>query len=410
MNLSLLDEINLDSFLKLGYFLKVENSNNCIAQTSTDKLKELSFEELSISGSELFKDIINDNFKPNSKHLVPISGGFDSRLILGNLLEFTPAENIETFTFGIPGTFDFEIGRKLSKKLGVKNHTINLNHVKYSNENLRDASNRFNNQILLFYHPNYLDLIKFQEYQWWSGFLGGTIAGAHFYNKKHENQDEIKLKFLEKNTFVKSTSLTNNPDSAIINLIDDDVQYGNKITYYENIDILNRQLKYIRPQLFPNGFDVFSPFSSKKWTSFFLNIPTDFRIDMLLYKEIMKKNNKPLFQFPCKSQLGLGIDPSKFEKIINYSKIKVIDVLKLGPSIKKRHTNFFDFGSTLKNNKDFQKLNFDLVQNLKSRRLVNRIDIDKIWNDHMYNRSNYGDAIQILSSLEIILQNLDEKK
>lgn len=407
MKLSLLNEANIGAFLKLGYFLKVDENRNLDIPTIKYDLEKMDFEELSHFGSNLFRNIISDKFEYGKKHLIPLSGGLDSRFILGNLLELTPAENIQTITFGIPGTFDFEIGKKISKKLGVKNFEINYNKEEFSREILRDASKRFNNQLLLFYHPNYVNLERFGNFQWWSGYLGGTIAGAHYYSE-NKSPEELKKNFLEKNSFVKSVELSKISDLNLIKLVEDKINYSSRITPYENIDIQNRQSKYIQPQLHPKGFNVFSPFASSKWTSFFLNIPTSYRENMKLYRAIMMKNNSTLFRLPSKSHLGVGMTSSKFEKLVNYSRLKIIEIFQLGPTIKQRHINFFNFGDKLKTDSKFRMLNLDLIQNFKQRNFLKGVDIEKIWKDHLENNRNYGDAIQVLSSLEIIFQNLNE--
>lgn len=79
----------LNSFLKLGYFLDYNNQDISIDISNIDKQKyqDASENELIDIGSKLWKESINSNFISNQKHLVPISGGLDSRAILAGLLE-----------------------------------------------------------------------------------------------------------------------------------------------------------------------------------------------------------------------------------------------------------------------------------------------------------------------------------
>ncbi len=51
---------------------------------------------------------------------IPLSGGFDSRFLLGCALELLPKDKITTLTFGHPNSLDFRIGLGLAKKLGVR--------------------------------------------------------------------------------------------------------------------------------------------------------------------------------------------------------------------------------------------------------------------------------------------------
>lgn len=90
-------------------------------------------------------------FNPNKKKCIPLSGGLDSRGILGALLECTSAQNIYTFTFGIPGTYDYEIGNMIAKKDGTKHKCINLLNYQYTQYELEEVFRRVDMQTVLFF-------------------------------------------------------------------------------------------------------------------------------------------------------------------------------------------------------------------------------------------------------------------
>jgi asparagine synthetase B (glutamine-hydrolysing) len=87
-----------------------------------------------------------------------LSGGLDSRTLLGGLLKFTSADNIKTFTYGLPGTFDFEIGRDISKRFGVQNFSLNFNDVEFSGHAARSAK-RYRGQTMHF-SPDHRSLMN----------------------------------------------------------------------------------------------------------------------------------------------------------------------------------------------------------------------------------------------------------
>jgi len=76
---------------------------------------------------------ISKLFISGKKHVVPISGGLDSRAILASLLKFTEAANIYTYTFGTPSTFDYEIGNLIAKETGTMHTSFPLNDYIFSN-------------------------------------------------------------------------------------------------------------------------------------------------------------------------------------------------------------------------------------------------------------------------------------
>lgn len=82
--------------------------------------RAISSEEIRDSLTESVRNAIGD-----FKHIVvPISGGMDSRIILGIALEMLPRESIHTLTFGHTNSLDFQIGRRVARELGVANTAL----------------------------------------------------------------------------------------------------------------------------------------------------------------------------------------------------------------------------------------------------------------------------------------------
>ena len=150
----MLDLKNLNSFLKLGYFLDYKNKDITIDVSNIDKQKyqDASENELIQIGSKLWKESISSNFILNQKHLVPISGGLDSRAVLAGLLEHTEAKNIYTYTFGTPSTLDYDVGNYIAKKLDTNHTSFDLTKHTYKQDELQDISKRIQHQGVLFHH------------------------------------------------------------------------------------------------------------------------------------------------------------------------------------------------------------------------------------------------------------------
>jgi asparagine synthase (glutamine-hydrolysing) len=66
--------------------------------------------------------------KPNEAipSAVSLSGGTDSRVVLAQLMDVAPDEQIHTFTFGLPGSDDHRFARDISRAMGVTNHFFEL--------------------------------------------------------------------------------------------------------------------------------------------------------------------------------------------------------------------------------------------------------------------------------------------
>ena len=104
--------INLDSFLYFGYSLEYKNDIYDVDFSNINKEKYAKADETELIrlGSKLLRESVSNLYYSNDKHLVPLSGGSDSRALIALLLEHTNVSSIKTYTFGTPKTFDYEIG------------------------------------------------------------------------------------------------------------------------------------------------------------------------------------------------------------------------------------------------------------------------------------------------------------
>ncbi len=58
--------------------------------------------------------------------MIPLSGGLDSRTLLGLALELLSPSRIRTYTYGVPSSFDYELGNRLAREAGTRHTTIIL--------------------------------------------------------------------------------------------------------------------------------------------------------------------------------------------------------------------------------------------------------------------------------------------
>ena len=184
-----IDPITLELYLCLGYvpedltlFKDIKLIN------SKDKRKNLldvfsSLPEYSHDLNTLKNLMLNsiaERYESNATHVVPLSGGMDSRIILAALCEFTEAKNIHTYTFGVPSAYDYEIPNSVAKKLGTKHTNFNAKDTLYTVDGLIRAAVASDGNTEIF-HP--LVLNRVADYYgsnvtFWSGFAGDLVGGA----------------------------------------------------------------------------------------------------------------------------------------------------------------------------------------------------------------------------------------
>jgi hypothetical protein len=395
---------NLNSFLDFGYFLGSKNEDYTIDFSKTNKEKYINFslEELTDKGIYLWEDTIEKQFISNEKNVVPLSGGLDSRAILGTLLKFTEAKNINTYTYGTPNTLDYDIGNEIAKKFGTKHISMPLTEYTYDMDTLLDVSKRIDRKTLLFLHGP-IDIIdrEFGNANTYSGAIIDVFFGRHTHINKADNWNQAILNSFHENQYTRSIKLSNCTYNNYFNLVDYDKNYEEVFEFEHVIDLMNRQIKFIAPHVLMKGLNYKTLFNNDL-SDFANSIPNKYRENQILYKEMFIKAYPELFSIRTKNSNGLSLNASKNAIFIKKVQDKVLRALKLSSA---KGTNYLDFNEKIRTKKDLRDIISMNVMDLKSRNIIDWIDIELILKNHLSNKGDFADALIVLASLEIHLKS-----
>lgn len=403
-----MNSLIISGFLKYGYFFDYERDDYKLDLTKIEKNKYSNFNERELInlGIKKFKNAIAQEFIPNKLNLVPLSGGLDSRAILAGLLEFTEAKNIATYTFGTPGTLDYDIGNYVAKKVGTNHVSFPLNQYDYTEEELIEISHRIRHQTMLFHHPP-LKIVDeyFGDHIVWSGFIGDVIAGGQLQRNKVSSLEEAKKNYLSKNVYCKSINLSPFSENDFIKYINFPDIDKDLLTYEEQVFLLERVKKLTVPHVLMKGFTYKTPFINNNFMNFMLSIDNRYRFGEQLFIKMMLKAYPSLFKLKSKTSYGLPINSSIFAQNIKrgLNKIKRLTSKKV-KFIKNPYTNYLDFDNEFRDNINLKNIIYNSIQDLKQRQIVDWIDIDSIWENHQKKHGNFSDALILLTSLEIHLK------
>ena len=399
-----MDYVNLNSFLDFGYFLKYDNAQKLIDYTSADpgSLKNLSHRELLTMGCDLFQKAIDEQYVPGSEGCVPLSGGIDSRAILGGLLKCTEAKNIHTYTFGVPGAWDFEFGKIVAESVGTKHTQIDLNDYKYTQDELLEISRRVEMQTMLFLHPPLYILKRYESMSIWTGAVIDVLFGRHDHSQKSETFDDAVANFFSSNVFVKSCNLINVERDQYKTYV---CGQGVELAGFPKehvIDLENRQNKYVWRHVCMKGFNYKTLLTCKDLISFALSLDPIYLKGQSLYKEMVLNLYGDLFGLPCSRSAGLPLKASRQSVFLMraYRHLR----RKLGAKDLTR-VNYMDFNQAILKNESMRKVVVSNINDLVSRNLITWIDPLKILDDHLNGKGQYADALLVLTSLEIHLKN-----
>lgn len=358
----------------------------------------------------------------DGRHIVPLSGGLDSRVVIAGLLKAGLKDQITTVSFGVPGAFDFEIASMLAKKLGIRHDIIDLSTIAVDELQLIERAQQGSSWTLLldgFY--NALICQKYgKEATYWSGFMGGELAGSHLPRVEHSCWDDAKEYFLNWNALHKYGGF--NPSSvAFSNLLPSKPLFDpSVISYDDQLDFFVRQVNYIQRAITFEGYQYRSPFLAKECVNFFLGVNREHRQDKNLFKKVITSAYPEIFALPTANNFGGATKISSkslaLRRVFTRLRREIND--KAGPmaglvnpvfsafNIYNR-VNYINFDEVVRSRSDFKELIDKSVTDFDQRNLLEGIDGRSLLDSHCSKKGNHGLPLMLLNALEISLKATD---
>lgn len=294
-------------------YYRVDNTN-ILSQKSKDIIDEL---------DDRFKVCITDEFNKDIeygyKHLATLSGGVDSRMVVGSAIRWG-FRNMTTFTMSQSRYHDETISRKISEELGTEHKFISLNGGDYL-LNI-DEGAMYQEGLVLYSGSSHLlhalKNIDMSEYGIvHTGMVGDGVFGTFLVRPR-------QLKPVEENVEID----TSNKEYR--------AHFLNVYHSYENAEMFKIYAKVVNAVY--NGYrtiEAFSEYSSAFFNVDFMDyayrIPPELRYKKMIYKMWISKKSKNLTEYPLESSLGMSFDsPEIF--VLTKRVIRKIRKICLGPS------------------------------------------------------------------------------
>ena len=402
------DDLRIQSFLKLGYFMDRQTKRYPLDLSGIDKerYRGSSMDDLIPIGLEKLRATITRSFQTGQEHLVPISGGLDSRLILGALLEHTEARNIQTYTFGIPGTYDYDLGCLVAKTMGTRHATFSLDQITYHEDQLLDLARRTDCQVLLFHSPPAQEIERrYGGATLWSGYVGDAVAGSHLHDPPSKTLDAAKRTHIKNRSFVRSTRLYTCKDEDFLPFVGGGHQDPAQLTFDEQVLFDEAVAKFTEPLVLYRGPNFETPLINGPWMDFMFSAPNELRLGEALMIRIAQRGFPELFGLPSKNSLGfrLGVRPELLTLTRYANKARKL-IHQFIPRVTYPHVLYNDFNEGIRRSPDLRAIVLENIGRLRARGIVDFVDFDGLLWRHMRRIKNHGDALIILASLELVLR------
>lgn len=331
--------------------------------------------------------------------LLPISGGYDSRLILAFLLEIIPTDRIISYTFGQPGTYDFIIGKRIAKKFGVRHFEFPLGIKDYSFENLINACMDCNGQISYALEAPVSIFEKILQHGKviLSGNLGNEVMGDRTHPVENATLTQPEEIFLLESICKDRKIVDKVLDEEIIN--DSFYFHSNErspLTLTDRWIYINPNTKYTNYCVYKKRTDInyFSPFADFQVFDFMYSLPGNWRDYCVFYFDFFKNCFPEFAKLPTTEYRGVAFTANNFVKKIAYHS----DHIYMALTGKYLRANKIDFARHAK-----ELLDIPALQNF-ALQLMEKPLVDQIFSMNQ----NYQ-VLYSLRSLQFLCENFDIK-
>ncbi len=293
-------QVEAGSYIVLGDTFKSGFYYNPCIPGITDK----NFNTLSEELAELISVVFNNHLKAlHDKFLaVPLSGGFDSRLIATMCARYHP-ENLLCYTYGAENNPEVNPAREVAKRLRLK--WINIIYDSalisgYINDDIFKSYYPFaSNLSSMFFMQEYFAVKYLKENNlipdntvFVPGFSGDVLAGNHLTPemKKHKNRDQISTIIYKE--FFGLIKLNRQDKSEITELIKLGLPANECDTWkvIESWDRKERQAKFVvnSARIFSFfGYDYIVPLWDNRLADFFSDLPFEMKLNKKLYDSVL---------------------------------------------------------------------------------------------------------------------------
>jgi asparagine synthase (glutamine-hydrolysing) len=365
--------------IRCGEAIKIKNNNIIETQYyhtfSVDKFINKQIKELLNTGYNKFENAIKRLIQSlNGKTaVVPLSGGYDSRLIAVGLKKHG-YENVICFTYGnSKNNPDLPTSKRVAEKLGYK-----WFFIEYNNREFADFNNTNEFEDYLYFVGHLTSMPFLQEYfavrhlkknklipdnaVFIPGHSGDLIGGSQFIKVFDENLtiDSIAKIFVKKKSIYKKLSKQNK--KQLEKYINNEITNNNSApTIFEEIDIREKISKFIfNSSMVYDFFDYEKrfPFWDTELLNFFLWLPFKYREMKKLYNSIIIENYFKPYGLYFEEELEPTKKQIVIQKFKNKIKLLLPTLLKLKLLKKPDWKNYYEITAILSEDMKQKKYNF----------------------------------------------------
>ncbi len=367
-----------------------------------EKFRGASADDLAELGGRILAEAVARRLEGGKTICVPLSAGLDSRGILGALLEASEPANILSFTRGVPGTMDYEIGPRIARAVGIRHERINLLDLPFDLDALVATARETEGNVFLFdafFHHVCAQRVSADEY--WSGCMGDAIEGVHMPSRPWESPLDAVRDLLRRGGYNPSRHLVTVDLEEAAEFLFRDVPLERLGDLPELLDLTHLQDCMISHHVISPHAPFKTPYLDEAWLGFMLSVPRELRLGRSLFVKILMKRYPRLARFPSTYRRA-PLTMSKAGLLLRRGLRRLRRTL--GRPVRLRVMNYIDFDQAVRSRKDLHDLTRQGIADLEKRHVVPQGAPTRLWEAHQGGAVEEGRFLLLLLSLETILK------
>lgn len=358
-------------------------------------------------GAEVFCRAVRRCLERDPNPIVPLSGGMDSRAILAAVLEEVPAWKVRTYSHGVVGANDFELGNLVARRAGTTHVALDLEQVPFSAEGLAEIADwsDANTDLVQPVVWRHIAKVLGPDGIHWTGFTGDGLGGS-FSQRWPSMSVEAAVETYYRGEMGRMVLIpAEEPISSELALVEREGCFDGALSPVEAVWFTNHVERYTAHHLFMNRLRYENPFMDDEFVEFMVGLPTEWRLGKRFFDEMMTRRFPRLFDLPLKDA-GWSRSRQRWQQpqwVLDQSVRKAL--WRLAPA-KVHHPmlSYLDFGEALRSRRDLRSVAEDHLHTLARRDVVAGKRLLAMWQDHRTGRADHRYVLTQAVSLEAIIR------
>lgn len=405
----------------LLYYSYSPNCRDCglpdeVAEATAANSHTQRYETLLTMAVDALKAAISEELRElpaETTHIVPLSSGLDSRALLATLLDHPEVNpmNVQTVTFGTPGTWDYDISQEVAATAGVENKTIDLTAESFDWS--LDALHTYASSrdcpggVFDGYAQSQIHTTTAEQSAIWVGFMGDLSSGIWQPAELYPDWESACEAFASREQFASGLTA---PDYDPLSVLPDEPFISqDRLSFEEQLDIALRQQCAIEPVVVGSKRHR-TPYTQPAWLEFSLNLPKKYRRKRSLFVDAFSEAFPTLFSLPTDANAGFSLSVGERTQKARRGYLRVVQKLSQMVGYECTHpgTNYLNFRSAFRSG-ELRGVSKNLLNSLAGRNVTTWLDPQKIWHEHQAG-SDYSKEILVLCYAELYLRNVRAKE